>query len=196
MTYYQETSLLPVLLWFFFFFFNLDSLIGKKKVAFVLLEGCWDKCCTNWYIWILLKKNLVRRSWCVHHSTHESMYYKEYSYSMKHVQYPYLPWLLTDRWAFHKSIDRAGSAGLPNKVCISPASKLYAWLWNIYHAEIHWRNRGWSCQSICAGRALTMVANSESWCCNSAFQSGSRVGCAQLLFGMLTVNLSADKEPA
>lgn len=40
MTYYQETSLLPVLLWFFFFFFNLDSLIGKKKVAFVLLEGC------------------------------------------------------------------------------------------------------------------------------------------------------------
>lgn len=33
----------------------------------------------------------------VGHSTHESMYYKEYSYSMKHVQYPYLPWLLTDR---------------------------------------------------------------------------------------------------
>ena len=31
MTYYQETSLLPVLLCFFFSFFNLDSLIGKKK---------------------------------------------------------------------------------------------------------------------------------------------------------------------
>lgn len=58
----------------------------------------------------------------VGHSTHDSMYYKEYSYCTKHVRYQYLPWLLTDRWAFHKSINRAGSTGLPNKACISPVS--------------------------------------------------------------------------
>lgn len=81
-----------------------------------------------------------------------------------------------------------------NKACISPASTSIMHDCDIYHTEIHQGNIDWSWWSICA--QVTVVANSESWCCDSAFQSGSKVGCTELLLGMLTVNLSADKEPA